>query len=245
MSSCTVCSKAPPAVTLKQCAKCSTTPYCSRECQKQDWKSHRKICGSSGSASASGSTSGSTSSSSGSSSAKGLEWPVSDPFTRLTKDTYLHRRPRGDVYRLLIDAYRLRACDEHTFDIRTPPGSLYGGAPHAQGEFERFLDTAEQTRGLLPPWWTSETRAECIALGMGTTPGEWANLRKKVDKAAIIARYGNPQFPMQLRVFAERVIGTGIAGANGMTMATMLAATESGDMVSSTLDMSSLMGGRG
>lgn len=30
---------------LKQCAKCNATPYCSRDCQKADWKTHKKICG--------------------------------------------------------------------------------------------------------------------------------------------------------------------------------------------------------
>ncbi|KAL7903772.1 hypothetical protein GGI35DRAFT_465243 [Trichoderma velutinum] len=40
---CNWCTKGPPEVTLKRCAKCSATPYCSRECQKNDWKAHNKI----------------------------------------------------------------------------------------------------------------------------------------------------------------------------------------------------------
>jgi hypothetical protein len=27
------------------CAKCSTVNYCSRKCQKHDWKQHKKVCG--------------------------------------------------------------------------------------------------------------------------------------------------------------------------------------------------------
>ena len=31
-------------VNLKQCAGCRTVKYCSRSCQKADWKEHRNIC---------------------------------------------------------------------------------------------------------------------------------------------------------------------------------------------------------
>ena len=29
---------------LRKCAKCLEVRYCSRECQKSDWKSHRPFC---------------------------------------------------------------------------------------------------------------------------------------------------------------------------------------------------------
>ncbi|KAJ6493006.1 hypothetical protein C8R45DRAFT_181716 [Mycena sanguinolenta] len=31
--------------TLKRCAKCQTVWYCSKECQRADWKTHKKFCG--------------------------------------------------------------------------------------------------------------------------------------------------------------------------------------------------------
>ncbi|OEU15488.1 hypothetical protein FRACYDRAFT_218313 [Fragilariopsis cylindrus CCMP1102] len=31
-------------VNLKQCSGCKTVKYCSRSCQKDDWKEHRHIC---------------------------------------------------------------------------------------------------------------------------------------------------------------------------------------------------------
>lgn len=31
-------------VPLKPCNKCQTSPYCSRDCQKVDWKRHKKEC---------------------------------------------------------------------------------------------------------------------------------------------------------------------------------------------------------
>lgn len=37
---CTLCKK----VCTKKCKKCNITPYCNRECQKKDFKSHKKVC---------------------------------------------------------------------------------------------------------------------------------------------------------------------------------------------------------
>jgi hypothetical protein len=39
---CSACSK--PIETPKPCPRCHTTPYCSRECQKTDYKKHKKVC---------------------------------------------------------------------------------------------------------------------------------------------------------------------------------------------------------
>lgn len=40
MSTCSVCDKRAP----HNCAKCEITSYCSRECQKLDWPSHKINC---------------------------------------------------------------------------------------------------------------------------------------------------------------------------------------------------------
>ena len=38
---CSVCKKNGP---MLKCAQCSTKLYCGRDCQKGDWKKHKKVC---------------------------------------------------------------------------------------------------------------------------------------------------------------------------------------------------------
>ncbi|KAB5522016.1 putative MYND domain protein [Coniochaeta sp. 2T2.1] len=199
MFACQTCKTSPPEVTLKKCAKCSTTPYCSRDCQKADWKSHKKTCGKGAGAGAaapydnnsgSGTTGNNDSASAfsrmlrdslpGSAAGghttnmgggtpnppKGLDGPINKPFTRLDNGTWLHDRPEKDVYRLLIDAYRLRMEDEYNIEGEADEDSIYGGASNGSAGFKRSLMKIEQrNRNLLPSWWDESKRAACMALG--------------------------------------------------------------------------------
>ncbi|KAL6897715.1 hypothetical protein GGI43DRAFT_409723 [Trichoderma evansii] len=70
--------KEPPKATLKRCAKCSSTRCCSRECQKADWKAHKKICGK-----------------------RNSRLEHSMPFTRPDGGTWLHDASEVGVYTLL------------------------------------------------------------------------------------------------------------------------------------------------
>ncbi|GKU17837.1 unnamed protein product [Fusarium langsethiae] len=230
MACCTVCKKGEPEVTLKRCAKCSSESYCSRECQKNDWKQHKQVCGKGSSASAQA-TGGSGSP------PKGLDQPIPDPFTRLDKGTYLHNRPEKDVYRLLIDCYRLRVEDVYNLEGEVMEDSLYSGAGDGLAGFEQFLDEMSTLKGLLPSWWTPEKQTECEEFGMNSSEQD---LKTATDKADIIERYGDPQFPMQLRMLGEAVYGTAPGGGDGTAMRKMLASMESGGMdgITTMLDVS-------
>ncbi|KAK2598145.1 hypothetical protein QQS21_005696 [Conoideocrella luteorostrata] len=235
---CTSCRKSPPEVVLKRCAKCSTTTYCSRDCQKADWKGHKKICG--------GRADARSSAADGSAAAKlsppkGLEKGVDHPFTRLENGTWLYDRSEKDVYGLLIDAYRLRVEDLYNMEGEAEADSIYGGAPNGLHGFQRFLKKVASRPGLLPPWWDATKKRDCEKLGM--TTGQWFDLGQAVNKSDIIENYGDSQFPMQLRMFAEAVYGRVPGGTNGSAMRQLMVAMEqgrAGNVMTSAMDMSSV-----
>ncbi|KAL2201526.1 hypothetical protein P885DRAFT_65762 [Corynascus similis CBS 632.67] len=197
---CVTCHKTPPEVSLKRCAKCSA---------------HKKICGKS-SSTATGSSNDSNAPMADTmlSPPKGLDQPITLPFTRLDNGTWLHNRPEKDVYRLLIDAYRLRA--EDNYNLEGKAGDLYGGASDGLKGFKRFLQLAGSRAGLLPSWWNAGKQRE------------FQNLRSAVGKSDIIEHYGDPRFPMQLRMFAEAIYGSGPGGQDGRAMRKMMASMEQG-----------------
>src|SRR5438093_370604 len=85
---------------------------------------------------------------------KGLEQANVKPFTRLDNGTWLHDRPEKDVYRLLIDAYRLRAEDDLVYEDKRGADSIYAGQPDSLEDFRRFLARVEAAGegALLPSW---------------------------------------------------------------------------------------------
>ncbi|KAI0009811.1 hypothetical protein F4779DRAFT_337971 [Xylariaceae sp. FL0662B] len=232
---CGRCGKAKQESEMRRCPNCEGTYYCNRTCQRADYKNHQNAgCARDKSASANeaapsiaaptGNTR-STGSSSRNASSGALRHTVSKPFTLLDKGTYLHDRPEEDVYKLLIDSYRLRMDDTAKFDGIREPDSLYGGASDGLRGFQGFLAKAKARPNLLPPWWKDDKQAECEALGNGSG---WSSLRNKIDKGNINSHYRDDKFAMQLRMLAEDIYGRGIGGANGTGMRQMMVAMESG-----------------
>lgn len=173
---------------------------------------------------------------------KGLDQPISQPFTRLDNGTWLHDRPEKDVYRLLIDAYRLRVEDNYNLEGDVDAGSLYDGAPNGLSGLKRFLQLVGSRRGLLPPWWNAEKQRECENLGMDSS--QFQDLRCAVEKSDIIEHYGDQRFPMQLRMFAEAVYRRGPGGQDGTGMRKAMVAMEqgSGGVFSSATTIDTLTG---
>ncbi|PVH95180.1 hypothetical protein DM02DRAFT_618079 [Periconia macrospinosa] len=234
---CAGCKKTPSeagVASLKTCAKCKSVWYCDRECQKADWKVHKKIC----SNSAAGQTAhkideGHMNAPPG----KVLEKHVPNPFTRLDNGTYLHDRPEKDVYKLLIDCYRMRQEDDYKLEGEVANDSLYGGASTSIAPFRRFIRLAEKRPKLLPPWWNAEKKKECEAFG---TKDKFSNLGYATEKQDVIDHYGNLKMPMQLRMLGEVVYGRGPGGQNGDGMRKMMVMMEKGEgpnMVSSFLSL--------
>lgn len=216
------------SVNLKSCAKCHATKYCSRECQKTHWKVHKKVCASF--AQPTGSQSSSEPAGTGNTpfhaspspphpnqdgnNAKGLAVDVDKPFHHLNSKTWLHNRPERDVFKLLIDTYRLRMEDNmKAGEVDTD--NVYGASSDGRGGFRRFLRLAEKRAGLLPSWWSLEKAVECTDFGLSRG---WSSLASAVEKSDIMEHYGNPAMPMQLRMFGEQVYETGPWGQSGAAM---------------------------
>ncbi|KAH6642478.1 hypothetical protein C7974DRAFT_103042 [Boeremia exigua] len=215
---CAHCAKTAEAAglpNLQACARCKTTVYCDRTCQKADYKAHKPAC-------AAPRASHSTTSSAP---LRPLEHHVPDPFTRLEHGTFLHARPEPDTFALLIDAFRMRQADDFAYETKTTPGSVYTGAATSAAAFRQFLARAASRKGLLPPWWSKEKEEACVVFGGG---GAWSNLSKKATKQGVVRHYGDEKAPMQLRLLAEAVYGVGTMGQSGAAMRRMMMQMESG-----------------
>lgn len=190
---------------MKNCAKCQTTHYCSRECQKQDWKQHKKVCA----ANAANRTSAiaahqpstarsNPSSQAATSQSQNFDCFVKKPFTKLHAKHWLHDRSEKDTFKLLIDAYRLRVEDERNFSGET-------NAANGEAGLRQFLRLAQTRGSLLPSWWSTEKTNECLRFG-STEPTH--TLQREVTESDISDYYNVFDMPMQLRMFAEQVYGS-------------------------------------
>ncbi|KAK4938362.1 hypothetical protein LTR10_021161 [Elasticomyces elasticus] len=205
-----------------------------------DWKEHKKTCSgnaASRNTTASSGTAENTTSNGTQSAPKGLTATIEKPFTALQEKKWLYDRPEKDVYKLLIDACRLRLDDDYKFS--GDADSIYGGASNGYGYFRGFLRKAENKTGLLPPWWTKEKAAECLRLGQ---QDGWSDLNCAIEKSDVMEHYGDGDMPMQLRLFVESILGSGPGGQSGATMLHFKAMAETGSIHTSTIDMSRIMG---
>lgn len=221
MDSCKTCGKPASQVNLKRCVACALVKYCCRECQKMDWKNHRPSCRAAAAAEAghgAGVTPEKADASTKMSPPKGVDRGIIKPFTHLDNHTWLHDRSEQDVYRLLIDSYRLNVEDRYIFDNQVEPDSLRAGKTDGLVGFRRYLDRVQAVRkgALLPSWWSADKRKACETLGMDAA--QWSSLRRATTKADIIDQYGDDKFPMQLRMFTEFVTGHSIGGTPGTAM---------------------------
>lgn len=216
---CTSCKKSESllAKALKRYTKCQTTTYCSRECQQEDWKSHKKVCNKNKDDASPFANASQTEavnpeldrleqmfkmfSLGGGTSDRG------NIFNHPGKPGYLSRLPETKAFAAIIDSYRLRVEDEYKF--RGDASGLYAEEDPLP-EFREFLDQAEQCGDVLPSWWDRAKRRACERQAMRSS--EWSCLTSAVEKSDIMEHYGDRLMPMRLRMLAERVTGSHVGG---------------------------------
>ena len=139
--------------------------------------------------------------------------------------SWLQGKEKGEVMRLVVDAYRLR-CEidwvsrgvghGRYWDEGKGKGEWEEGLVWVRGEvvedFQRWLDLCERER-VLPDWWLSMERMEC--LGMALEKGE-GGLEERIDQDTLMTSYGDkPDTSVRsgLLVLAELVVGYDGKGA--------------------------------
>lgn len=219
--SCTKCQKTESEdLKLKVCAKCKKAPYCTKECQKSDWKNHKKTCGNGARGTTSANEPGNINASSFKKvSREGNTITGFNCFelgsSKMTPGSlnldaaggsWLHDMPEEQAFKMLIDSYRMRVEDEYVFCGDIDEDSLYSGNGSGQKGFSRYLDKIERKNPeLLPPWWNQQKRAACMKYALNKK--NWSSIHYAVEKSDIKEHYGNPLMPMQLRMFSETVLG--------------------------------------
>jgi len=157
-------------------------------------------------------------------------YAISNPFKALNDDTWLHNRPEKDVYKLLLDAHRLRLDDEYNFR-----GNV---SEYPAQEFHDLLIKAERRRGgkILPSWWNQTKRQECERAARQDLGLDGCF---KLEKSDVVEKYGgDSMMPMQLRMLAEEILGEPLTpGQTGKDMRKIMMATERGEGVSSMFSM--------
>jgi splicing suppressor protein 51 len=195
---CKTCGKPEsPHITLKECGRCGRTGYCSRDCQKADWKEHKKVClptcqsqpsasattGSKPPPSAVRSTPAvtatvaervlaapvkpSTASCDISHLVSNLDVELKTPFTRLAAKWWLHRRTEKDVFTLLIDTIHLRVMEDQQLAVQTLKDVITVTRIHADRMLIVRFLEKADSKNLLPNWWSSSKQDECVWFSFG------------------------------------------------------------------------------
>lgn len=122
----------------------------------------------------------------------------------LSNDDFLHDRPEGEVFNLLIDSFRMRVEDEYVYGGNTI--GIYNG-DNTIPLFKKFLSLAESRQQLLPTWWSPVKRRECERLAVDGS--QWSDINCAVGKSDIQDHYNDNLMPMKLRILGEKIYGKG------------------------------------
>ena len=115
-----------------------------------------------------------------------------------------------DVFKLLIDVYRLRMEQAYTYGGFVDFDGIYSHGEDGTAGLTRFLKLLESKPGLLPGWWSPFKTVECVGFGFCAQDSSFSprsDLALAIRENDVVAHYGDPSMPNQLRLFGEQVYG--------------------------------------
>jgi mitochondrial splicing suppressor protein 51 len=151
--------------------------YCSRSCQRADWKTHKTSCSFGA--------------------IKSNCYLDTLPSEEDAMDQLIdaYRMRAEDEFNFRGSAHGLYAEEDPLVDFR----DFLDKAEAHMGE------EGLGGSGILPSWWSKEKRRECEQRGMRRS--HWSCLLSMVEKSDIQEHYGDGIMPMKLRMLAETVYG--------------------------------------
>lgn len=210
-SSCGRCGKTKSEAVLPftACGRCAQA-YCSRKCKKNDRKKHQSSC----SAKHADTTSSEPTPRSQQKAAPGptLQVQIRRPYHKLIEGAWLRERSESDVFRLLLDTYRLRMQDLYQYEHTVESDSIYHGRGNKDASgFLRFLGLVAQDSRLLPGWWSTSKGRQYLEFARMENRS-FGGLDYMIDESEIQRLYQDEGMVLQLRVFAEQVYGEAVNG---------------------------------
>jgi len=130
------------------------------------------------------------------------------------KNGYLSKlKTPEDIFKVLIDSYRLRVELDHTHreenhgiyaDGKLSEGLVWA-AGDASDDFQKYLDLTEQS-GVLPEWWRFENRMECLAEAVYKKNED--SIYNPLDQEQLMTKYeGDVAIRNALCILAELIVG--------------------------------------
>lgn len=226
---------------LKRCARCRSALYCSRACQRADWKrGHQRTC-SVGAIMVGNSylDSLSTEDTAMDQLIDAYRLRVEDErmYCGRLRGRYTTNNPDDDSSQALQYAFQdfryfldlaesadtrsnnneeddiasTSPCSSTTHDNDTDTNSASSPTPSSSSSLST---TTKNKQSILPRWWNAEKRAYCEQRAMNESANQntWSTLFHPAGKDDIVKRYQDQFMPMKLRMLAERVYGSDVMG---------------------------------